>query len=468
MKIAEIANKYKDKSLKIFFVSFSLLIIIPMIMGIYIGTFSGFGYYIISAKYIITLKKISFCLAVLGGSIPLFTLMCSIICGLNRNFIAHTFPILVNYVIYGLLTYFFLSGLIFFCFFLLFLNEILGLRFIFIVFGILIGFLFIAVTPAIYKGIKHFIKKDYISVIGVRLNKKDHKKIFDFISQICKKLNAVIPNNILVGLTTDFYAVSEKLKVFNGIDRKTIKNNTIYISLPYLRILTVEELSALIGHEVGHFVGEDTMYAIKFAPIYRRLNFQFKSLEELEKKKEEERNFLDNLAIYPIIFLYNEFNRKEEKISKDQEFKADKFGAVASDKKILMTALAKLYIYDLVWYQAKENHREIVKEKSQMNIKNLSKDFVKLSRNSLDKSSLKNLLENLWLYQQVHPSDTHPPMQERMKNLGVDESEITNQLLVNFLPSAASLISNVETIEENLTKFLTELEKYKTQQEGVQ
>ena len=214
------------------------------------------------------------------------------------------------------------------------------------------------------------------------MNKKDHKKIFDFISQICKKLNAVIPNNILVGLTTDFYAVSEKLKVFNGIDRKTIKNNTIYISLPYLRILTVDELSALIGHEVGHFVGEDTMYAIKFAPIYRRLNFQFKSLEELEKKKEEERNFLDNLAIYPIIFLYNEFNRKEEKISKDQEFKADKFGAVASDEKILMTALAKLYIYDLVWYQAKENHREIIREKSQMNIKNLSKDFVKLSRNS--------------------------------------------------------------------------------------
>ena len=57
-------------------------------------------------------------------------------------------------------------------------------------------------------------------------------------------------------------------------------------------------------------------------------------------------------------------------------------------------------------------------------------------------------------------------MQERMKNLGVDESEITNQLLVNFLPSAASLISNVETIEENLTEFLTKLEKYKTQ-EGV-
>ena len=51
-----------------------------------------------------------------------------------------------------------------------------------------------------------------------------------------------------------------------------------------------------------------------------------------------------------------------------------------------------------------------------------------------------------------------------MKNLRVDESEITNQLLVNFLPSAASLISNVETIEENLTKFLTELEKYKTQE----
>ena len=99
MKIAEIANKYKDKSIKIFFVSFSLLIIIPMIMGIYIGTFSGFGYYIISAKYIITLKKISFYLAVLGGSIPLFTLMCSIICGLNRNFFQSNYVFSANDVI---------------------------------------------------------------------------------------------------------------------------------------------------------------------------------------------------------------------------------------------------------------------------------------------------------------------------------------------------------------------------------
>ena len=90
----------------------------------------------------------------------------------------------------------------------------------------------------------------------------------------------------------------------------------------------------------------------------------------------------------------------------------------------------------MIWFgiKLKKTTKKLLREKSKMNIKNLSKDFVKLSRNSLDKSSLKNLLENLWLYQQVHPSDTHPPMQERMKNLKVDESEITNQLLVNFLP----------------------------------
>ena len=46
-----------------------------------------------------------------------------------------------------------------------------------------------------------------------------------------------------------------------------------------------------------------------------------------------------------------------------------------------------------------------------------------------------------------------------MKNLKVKESDITNKDLINFLPSASSLISNVEVIEENLTFVETEIEK---------
>ena len=48
-----------------------------------------------------------------------------------------------------------------------------------------------------------------------------------------------------------------------------------------------------------------------------------------------------------------------------------------------------------------------------------------------------------------------------MKNLSVKMEEISNKSLVNFLPSAASLIPKIDLIEENLTKVLNEIEKYK-------
>ena len=185
----------------------------------------------------------------------------------------------MNFTIYGLAIFFFITGILTTITIAFFFNEILGLRLTFILIGLffIVGF-FAAIGP-ITKGIKHFLKKDFIPIIGARLNKKDHRKIFDKIFNICKKIKASPPNNIIVGLSTDFFAVSGKVKVFNGIDEKMIKGNTIYISLPFLRTLTINEFATIIGHEAGHFVGEDTLYSIKFAPIYRRLNNQFKSLE---------------------------------------------------------------------------------------------------------------------------------------------------------------------------------------------
>ena len=170
------------------------------------------------------------------------------------------------------------------------------------------------------------------------------------------------------------------------------------------------------------------------------------------------------IAIYPFIFLFNEFSRKEEKISKEQEFKADKFGADASESSnIFITALSKLYIYDLVWEDTKNKFKEIVREKIKNKIKNLSLEFVQTARLLLEKDKLKVYLKNLQFYEQLHPSDTHPPLEERMKNLSVKMEEISNKSLVNFLPSAGSLIPKIDVIEENLTIVLNEIEKINDQ-----
>ena len=467
MKLSKLSDDFKNKSLNLFAINVLILSILPVIFYFVLGYFSGFGFYIINAQLILNFQKITLYILALGLLIPISILFATLFTGLDRNRISNTFPLLTNFVIYGLLFYLTAGIIIFiFCFF-LFLNELLGLKVIFMVIGAALSLAFFYIFPPLVKGVFNFTKINYVPIVGVSLNKKDHSKIFSVVSDLSKKINAKMPKNIVLGLSTDFFAISKDLKVFNGINQTTLKNETLYISIPYLRILTIKELEGIIGHELGHFEGDDTIYAMKFAPIFRRLNQHFLELdEEFEDQKKELKSdpILIKLAIYPFIFLFNEFSRKEERISKEQELKADKFGADASESSdVFITALSKLYIYDLVWEDTKNKFKEIVREKIKKKIKNLSLEFVRTARLLLEKDKLKVYLKNLQFYEQLHPSDTHPPLEDRMKNLGVKMEKISNKSLVNFLPSSASLIPNIDLIEENLTVVLNEIEKFQNE-----
>ena len=463
MKLSKLSEDFKNKSLNLFAINVLILSVLPVVLYFILGNFSGFGFYIINSQLIINFQKISLYIFALGLLIPIIILFTSLFSGLDRDKISNTFPLVTNFVTYGLLFYLAAVIIIFIFSFFLFLNELVGLRVIFIAIGTALSLGFFYIFPPIVKGVFNFTKVNYVPIVGVSLNKKDHSKIFSVVSDLSKKINAKMPKNIVLGLSTDFFAISKDLKVFNGVKQTTLKNETLYISIPYLRILTINELEGIIGHELGHFEGKDTNYAMKFAPIFRRLNQHFLELDEefeYQKKELKADPIFIKLAIYPFIFLFNEFSRKEEIISKEQELKADKFGSDASESSnVFITALSKLYIYDIIWEDTKNKFKEIVREKTKNRIKNLSLEFVRTARLLLEKDKLKIYLANLQFYEQLHPSDTHPPLHERMKNLGVEMKEISNKSLVNYLPSSASLIPKIDLIEENLTIVLNEIEK---------
>ena len=467
MKLSKLSDDFKNKSLNLFAINVLILSVLPIFFYFILGYFSGFGFYIINAQLILNFQKITLYILVLGLLIPTSILFATLFTGLDRNKISNTFPLLTNFVIYGLLFYLAAAIIIFvFCFF-LFLNEILGLKVIFIVIGAALSLTFFYIFPPLVKGVFNFTKIIYVMEIGVTLNEKDHSKIFSIVLDLSKKIDAKMPKNIVLGLSTDFFAISDDLKIFNGVQQRLLQNETLYISLPFLRVFTIKELEGVIGHELGHFQGNDTIYANKFDPIFRRLNEHFLELDiEFEKQKKENKSdpLLIKIAIFPFIFLFNEFSRKHEKIQKEQELKADKYGANASESsKVFINALSKIYIYNLVWNDTKEKFNIIAQDNKKNKIKNLSLEFVQDARQLLEKDKLKMYLENLQFFEQVHPSDTHPPLKDRMKNLDVEMKEISNKSLANFLPSAASLIPNIDIIEENLTLVSEEIEKSKNE-----
>ncbi len=125
----------------------------------------------------------------------------------------------------------------------------------------------VAGLTAISVFIKSFIpiKDVETRIFGEVLNKDKYPTIWQFIDLLAKKIGTEPPNTIIAGLDPTFFVTEAKVICFNG----EIRGRSLFISLPFCRAVTTQEFSAIIGHEMGHFVGKDTKWSKKFYPVYR-------------------------------------------------------------------------------------------------------------------------------------------------------------------------------------------------------
>lgn len=453
MIISELTNKYKNTPGRILINSLISLLIFPLLFISILKNFSGFGYLIINSQIIIYAIFACKILAVGGFCIPLTILIISKMVGYSRARIAFYFPILTSFTIYSLLAYIIFISLIF-CFILFcLLNELTSFRPTLIILFIGISLIFIRIIPVAFQGIFKFTKEEDIYRIGIVLDKEKHKKFFDFVKIIANKINSRLPNNIVIGLTSDFYVVAKGMSILDGVQENKIYGETLYISIPFLRVLTINELRGILGHELGHFSGEDTFYAIKFAPVYRQLNDQFVSFDNELKRDNEFSKFISYIIIYPLIFLFNEFYKKDNAIRKMREYRADQIGSQScSSAKDFINALFKIYVYSDVWDWVEKDHYELVRNK--LKIDNINKAFIKKIKNKVDPDKIELYLKDYLQYQQKHPIDTHPTGLERMKNLKVKLKDINKETLTKLTPSSATLIKDLNLIEERLTYII--------------
>jgi Zn-dependent protease with chaperone function len=85
------------------------------------------------------------------------------------------------------------------------------------------------------------------------------------VNEVAQRLDALPPEHIIVGLDPNFFVTEAEVQYPGG----TCNGRTLYCSLPLSRILRTEEFIGIIGHELGHFKGEDTKFSQQFFPIYR-------------------------------------------------------------------------------------------------------------------------------------------------------------------------------------------------------
>lgn len=283
-------------------------------------------------------------------------------------------------------------------------------------------------------------------VVGVAIFRKDQEVLWNFVERIAKRLNATPPKNIVLGLEPTFYVTSADVRVQpKGFIHR---GETLYLSLPLMRILTLPELAAIVGHELGHFRGDDTRFSVEFYPIYAGAG---KALDSLQRGSD---GLWERITLFPAMAIlslfFDRFEVVENTIGRERELEADKAGASVASPMAIALSLLKVGAYAPIWGELQNQLADVAIRGG--SLPNASKEFVRQSmvRAASRPPKVSEVIEDEPL---PHPTDTHPPTAERIKALGLKLEDVAKQpLTVEAATASARLVAGIDIIEENLTK----------------
>lgn len=284
------------------------------------------------------------------------------------------------------------------------------------------------------------VRRATTTVIGRVLPRDAAPLLWARVDEASRKLGALAPDHIVVGVEPNFYVTESEVECSDN----TLKGRTLFCSAPLCRILSTTELDAVIGHELGHFKGQDTEYSKRFAPIYRGTA---SSLEALEGDEEEGALAIALLPGRVLLgYFLHAFSIAESKHSRSREFAADKAGAAVSTPEDLGVALTKLHAFADVWQGVTEESINALRQG--LAFPNVSTLFAEASV----AIASNELLESVRDAQVSHPTDSHPPLSERLDALGVSMATLAPRSL-NVAPEngASGLLGALQSIEEDLS-----------------
>lgn len=289
-----------------------------------------------------------------------------------------------------------------------------------------------------------FLRHDVMTVRGASLSRDEEPKIWNAVRLCAQKLGSIVPDNIVVGLEPNFYVTNSKMNVVGKGGE--IEGNTLYLSTSLMRILTVGELTAIVGHELGHFRGEDVHFSTKFAPTYSRLGHALAGLAS----EEDGASALAKLpALAALSTSLNRFAIAERAISRDREFAADAAGVEATSSHDLANALLKVCAMSEFWNAlTRWNISELEEGRF---YDRLSESFFAICKTQSTELDWSKTMDDLLATQQPHPIDTHPPLAQRIAAVGVSSDEL--KIGAESMPTYAAieLLADPEALDEGLS-----------------
>lgn len=302
----------------------------------------------------------------------------------------------------------------------------------------------IAGVFAMLRGLAGMVSNRAQLVSGAAVDRSEAPQLWKYVDELARRCGTKSPDNLLLGMDPTFFVTEAPLRTWT----QKLDGRTMYISLGLMRLLSSNELNAVLAHEFGHFVGEDTKFSTRFYPVYAGLGH---ALAELEGGDSDGEGSAADIVLLPsqavLNLFYSIFAGAENTIGRDREFKADKFAQEKVGGEYLATALVKVAAFAPAFDHLHPQIGKVLEEGRYVSNVGL---FMA--------TSIENVKEELLAgadYQHakiIHPTDSHPPIAQRIERMEISVGAAVKSATQNRGDdSTESLLEGCENVEEQLS-----------------
>jgi Zn-dependent protease with chaperone function len=290
----------------------------------------------------------------------------------------------------------------------------------------------LAVFQAIYTLFKR-LKSDYV-IDGELLTEADAPRLWSRVRELATRVGTPPPDQIIAGIDTNFF-VTEAPCIVSG---RTLLGRTLFVSIPLLRVLDQTEADAVLAHELAHLGGGDTRSSARLGP----------KLQQFDQYAWKMRSGGLTIVAHYLLSLYRMiFSFALARDSREREYNADRVSAGLTAPSAIVQSLVKISAYASyrgdVERKLFEHNR---KYDGALGIAGFVADGLHPYAGSDD---FINAMKTAGV---PHPYDNHPPLTERMRNVGHDVPESAYGAIVTAVPqnSWADEITTAPEIEQRL------------------
>lgn len=288
-----------------------------------------------------------------------------------------------------------------------------------------------------------------LDVDGVIVTAEQMPEFVARVDRLASRLKARAPTRIIVGLNPRAFVTTAQIKLRGG--SLLTREETLYLPLVAFRAFRDSELDALIGHELGHFRGEDLYFTERFGPAFFGLQ---RSLEAVNAPGRGWMAMGRLPALLAVTGMMALFLRVAGPIRQAREFEADHAAVEVSDAPSFLAALTKLTVLAGQWPSFAHAYGMLAH--SGIGRRNLIADFLARNRGILEKINQQKFTQALLKARLAHPFDSHPTIAQRATALDVNAEEVIGRALTELMRDT-SVSDVVRLLEEEVTTIETQL-----------